>query len=244
MFANKSNKFWKNYYNSEKNKSQKKNFVNSKFNKSKNKGYTLVNRAPRNFHSVWPEKYVTKQMTMLSGFQNSSNPSVSIYIPLNRLDIPFSYSSFNAAGFNPEGNTTTPALTQYNDYTSITGIYSTYRISGSKIRLTVQPVSDAMTVGLAPTPVTTAYQVQKLAMQPYGKAIVVSAYNNVEKNTLSIYMPAHVACGMTKQEYMDQPPTEIGTAVAQNIQSFWNITIQDLYGNDFNATGNASFNSS
>jgi len=223
--------------------------------KKKGRTMTMVNRMPKQMHTVVAPKFLTE---LEYGFTGTAQMGAGIAgyfnIWANGISFPGENGGVAPGDFNPftqtagvnlgVGGIVYPAVValtalQPVGETMLASLYDKYRVWKSKMAVTVTGTGGNSIVTLVPI-VGASLQVgipgvdiQRAQSLPYSKAITVSANNNIKQNRIASSCVPHVILGETRQQYLDDPNTAGIMATSGGLppisdssnQVFWQVNI-------------------
>lgn len=195
---------------------------NKKRTPGRNELVTAVVRNPMRDHAVITDRMETKVSASYQGYIALGTAGNIFDIYGNSFFEPFNASSPISGvvtGVNSSSSTVNPM-----GYTALTALYNQYRVKASRMKITFLPLNpgDSVTATVWPSYGVVSDGVPVKAMnQRYAKWKLCSLYNNVKENTIINYIASHKAIGMTKQQYDDQPGTNVGNAPVANTDWYW-----------------------
>jgi len=186
---------------------------------------TMVNRSTLRDHTIVADRYLTKMSVSWFGQLAATTsaalaPTIygnSLYQPLN-TGVPI-----NTTITATQGST---IAREPMGYAALSALYNSYKIRGSRIKVTMCPTNGADNSLLTVVPVQSTLAVttpQILMNQRYARWRMCTSTNNVKQNTVVHYMSSNEALGMTKRQFEDQLPVAVGAAPANQLDWFWEI---------------------
>jgi hypothetical protein len=184
---------------------------------------TMVNRSSLRDHTIVADKYLTKLSAMYTGKLTAGTNGIftvygnSIYEPFNTANLVSGIMS----GTQGSSVTATPM-----GYTAIAGLYSSYRVKASRIKISVNPtaLTDTCNIIVIPVPqnfnVTNSYEIYN---QRYARWKTCSSSNNIKENTIIHYMTSSQVLGLTKRQYDDQLSVATGAAPPALLDWYWEV---------------------
>lgn len=201
--------------------------------------------------AFFPEKLVTVLQTSASFYYVAGRMTAAAgnYYTLNMtslngvMQVPTYSITSGTGGFAFGNNATYVQGSAYNDrpigYTSFGSIYGNYRVTKYKVTIMLQPAASGDTSVLSvvplggeeiPSGVAGNVDVRVMESQPYSKTKVVTFTAASSAQTIVLTGYPWRDLGLTRQQYMDYPPTLIASTPASAICDYVGVFAQQLNG--------------
>lgn len=194
----------------------------SQYQRRKSSTRTMVNRSQLRDHTIVADRFLTKLSASMTGYYVAATASSGFTLYGNGLFDPFTTSNSFGGTLTEGASLTAPPI----GFTSLSGLYNAYRVRSSRIKINFQPTNilDVITAVVLPvTSNSTAVSSYQIMNNRYSKWKTCTVSNNVKENTIIHYMNSHEAIGLTKQQYDNQLPTQVGSAPVALQDWFWQV---------------------